>query len=106
AVVGLPDEKWIEAITAVVVPKDGAGGAPAEADLTQWVKERLAPFKVPKTVRFVEDLPRNASGKILKRELRDRFSGSVRGRAPAASRPDVQPTRRCRPRCRRARRGE
>ncbi|TWH22787.1 fatty-acyl-CoA synthase [Prauserella rugosa] len=75
AVVGLPDEKWIEAITAVVVPKDGAGGAPAEADLTQWVKERLAPFKVPKTVRFVEDLPRNASGKILKRELRDRFSG-------------------------------
>ncbi|MBB3052167.1 fatty-acyl-CoA synthase [Prauserella isguenensis] len=73
AVVGLPDEKWIEAITAVVVPK--GGGAPAEDELTQWVKDRLATFKVPKQVRFVDDLPRNASGKILKRELRDRFSG-------------------------------
>ncbi|MCP2254431.1 fatty-acyl-CoA synthase [Prauserella aidingensis] len=73
AVVGLPDEKWIEAITAVVVPK--GGGAPAGDELTQWVKDRLATFKVPKQVHFVDDLPRNASGKILKRELRDRFSG-------------------------------
>ncbi|GAA1204773.1 acyl-CoA synthetase [Prauserella alba] len=73
AVVGLPDEKWIEAVTAVVVPKDD--GLPDEDELTQWVKDRLSAFKVPKQVHFVDDLPRNASGKILKRELRDRFSG-------------------------------
>ncbi|MBB3661521.1 fatty-acyl-CoA synthase [Prauserella sediminis] len=73
AVVGLPDEKWIEAVTAVVVPKDD--GRPDEDELTQWVKDRLSAFKVPKQVHFVDDLPRNASGKILKRELRDRFSG-------------------------------
>ncbi|MFC4000557.1 acyl-CoA synthetase [Prauserella oleivorans] len=72
AVVGLPDEKWIEAITAVVVPKDKAV---AEDELTRWVKDRLASFKVPKRVHFVDDLPRNASGKILKRELRDRLAG-------------------------------
>ncbi|GAA1241169.1 acyl-CoA synthetase [Prauserella halophila] len=72
AVVGLPDEKWIEAVTAVVVPK--GGGEPGEDELTQWVHDRLATFKVPKQVHFVEDLPRNASGKILKRELRDRFA--------------------------------
>ncbi|PXY27018.1 acyl-CoA synthetase [Prauserella muralis] len=70
AVVGLADEKWIEAITAVVVPK----GEVSEQDLLGHVKGRLASFKVPKSVRFVDDLPRNASGKILKRELRDRFT--------------------------------
>lgn len=68
AVIGVPDEKWIEAITAVVVLRDGA--AATEAELTAHVKERLAPFKVPKAIRFAEGLPRNQSGKLLKRELR------------------------------------
>ncbi|MEU8437380.1 fatty acyl-CoA synthetase [Streptomyces sp. NPDC029216] len=69
AVVGLPDERWIEAVTAVVVPR----GEVTEAELMAYARERLAHFKAPKRVLFVEALPRNASGKILKRELRDRL---------------------------------
>ncbi|MER6683043.1 acyl-CoA synthetase [Streptomyces olivaceoviridis] len=71
AVVGLPDERWIEAVTAVVVPR----GEVTEEELIAHVKARLAPFKAPKRVLFAGELPRNASGKILKRELRDRFGG-------------------------------
>ncbi|PYE17959.1 fatty-acyl-CoA synthase [Williamsia limnetica] len=69
AVVGTPDEKWIEAITAVVVLRPDAGEVAAE-DLIAHVKEQIAPFKVPKRVVFVDELPRNQSGKLLKRELR------------------------------------
>ncbi|MDV6295930.1 MULTISPECIES: acyl-CoA synthetase [Rhodococcus] len=68
AVIGTPDEKWIEAVTAVVVLRDGADVD--ERELIDHVKQRLAPFKVPKLVRFVDTLPRNQSGKLLKRELR------------------------------------
>jgi fatty-acyl-CoA synthase len=70
AVIGLPDERWIEAVTAVVVPR----GEVSEAELLDHAREKLAHFKAPKRVVFVDELPRNASGKILKRELRDRFS--------------------------------
>ena len=70
AVVGLPDERWIEAVTAVVVPR----GEVSEAELIEHARERLPHFKAPKRVVFVTELPRNASGKILKRELRDRFT--------------------------------
>ncbi|WP_406213097.1 fatty acyl-CoA synthetase [Streptomyces decoyicus] len=82
AVIGLPDERWIEAVTAVVVRRtDGAGGAGdeaggeevGEAELIAAARARLAPFKAPKRVVFVDALPRNASGKVLKRELRARF---------------------------------
>ncbi|MGW4195247.1 acyl-CoA synthetase [Streptomyces sp. NPDC005004] len=69
AVIGLPDERWIEAVTAVVVPR----GEVTEDQLVAHVRETLPPFKAPKRVLFVAELPRNASGKILKRELRDRF---------------------------------
>ncbi|MFX1758502.1 acyl-CoA synthetase [Rhodococcus gordoniae] len=68
AVIGTPDEKWIEAVTAVVVLKDGH--ELDEVTLIDHVKQRLAPFKVPKAVRFADVLPRNQSGKLLKRELR------------------------------------
>ncbi|NEA98411.1 acyl-CoA synthetase [Streptomyces sp. SID13726] len=71
AVIGLPDERWIEAVTAVVVPR----GEVTEAELVDHAREKLAHFKAPKRVLFVDELPRNASGKILKRELRDRFAG-------------------------------
>ncbi|MFF0013892.1 acyl-CoA synthetase [Streptomyces sp. NPDC005374] len=71
AVIGLPDERWIEAVTAVVVPR----GEVTEAELIDHAREKLAHFKAPKRVLFVDELPRNASGKILKRELRDRFAG-------------------------------
>lgn len=70
AVIGLPDEKWIEAVTAVVVPR----GEVTEDELVAHAREKLPAFKAPKRVVFVEALPRNASGKILKRELRDRLS--------------------------------
>jgi fatty-acyl-CoA synthase len=71
AVIGLPDDRWIEAVTAVVVPR----GDVTEEDLIAHAREQLAHFKAPKRVVFVDELPRNASGKILKRELRDRFAG-------------------------------
>lgn len=67
AVVGRPDEKWIEAVTAYVVRK----GELTEERVIAHVKSRLAGFKVPKSVRFVDALPKNSSGKILKRTLRD-----------------------------------
>ncbi|MFF3906156.1 acyl-CoA synthetase [Streptomyces sp. NPDC001848] len=71
AVIGLPDERWVEAVTAVVVPR----GEVTEAELIAHVRDRLPHFKAPKRVLFVDELPRNASGKILKRELRSRFGG-------------------------------
>lgn len=71
AVIGLSDERWIEAVTAVVVPR----GEVTEEELVAHAREKLAPFKAPKRVVFVDELPRNASGKILKRELRDRLAG-------------------------------
>jgi fatty-acyl-CoA synthase len=71
AVIGLPDERWIEAVTAVVVPR----GEVTEDALIAHVREKLTAFKAPKRVLFVSELPRNASGKILKRELRERFGG-------------------------------
>ncbi|MFF8971802.1 acyl-CoA synthetase [Streptomyces sp. NPDC014995] len=70
AVIGLPDEKWIEVVTAVVVPR----GEVTEAELVAHARDTLAAFKAPKKVLFVDALPRNASGKILKRELRERFA--------------------------------
>lgn len=71
AVIGLPDDRWIEAVTAVVVPR----GEVTEAQLIDHAREKLPHFKAPKRVVFVDELPRNASGKILKRELRERFGG-------------------------------
>ncbi len=68
AVIGLPDPKWIEAVTAIVVLRPGH--APDAAALTAHAREHLAPFKVPKQFVFVDTLPRNTAGKLLKRELR------------------------------------
>ncbi|MFI8962893.1 fatty acyl-CoA synthetase [Streptomyces sp. NPDC053493] len=69
AVVGLPDDRWIEAVTAFVVPRAKV----TEAELLAHAREKLAHFKAPKRVVLVDSLPRNASGKILKRELRERY---------------------------------
>ncbi|MFF0863496.1 acyl-CoA synthetase [Nonomuraea sp. NPDC003560] len=71
AVFGVPDERWIEAVTAAVVLREGA--ALTAAELNAFLRERLASFKTPKNVVFVDALPKNASGKVLKRELRDAF---------------------------------
>lgn len=71
AVIPLPDAKWIEAVTAVVVLAPGA--EISEAALIEHARKSLAVFKVPKRIHFVETLPKNTAGKLLKRELRDRF---------------------------------
>jgi fatty-acyl-CoA synthase len=72
AVVGLPDPRWIEAVTAIVVIK---GGAMLDEDtVIRHCAGAMAHFKVPKRVIFVDALPKNPSGKLLKRELRQRFA--------------------------------
>ena len=71
AVIGIPDEKWGELVTAVVVGH--ANNALTEDEIIGYAKARIAAYKCPKKVIFVDDLPRNASGKILKRELRKPF---------------------------------
>ena len=73
AVIGLPDEKWIEAVSAVVVPKEDAETQNLREELQEHARAKLADFKRPKHIFFVDDLPRNAAGKILKRELREEF---------------------------------
>lgn len=68
AVIGVPDDTWGEAVKACVVPRPGSEVDPD--DIIAFTRERLAGFKVPKTVDVIEAMPRNASGKILRRELR------------------------------------
>jgi fatty-acyl-CoA synthase len=72
AVIGLPDPQWIEAVTAVVVLK--AGSTLTEESLMAACRERLGTFKVPKRVILTDALPKNPSGKLLKRELRLRYA--------------------------------
>jgi acyl-CoA synthetase (AMP-forming)/AMP-acid ligase II len=68
AVIGVPDEKWGEAVKAVCAPKPGHS---IDADsIITWSRERIAGFKVPKSIDVIEALPRNASGKILRKDLR------------------------------------
>ena len=68
AVIGVPSAKWGEEVKACVVPKPGA--AIDEADIIAWARARIAAFKAPKSVDVIPMMPRNASGKILRRELR------------------------------------
>ena len=68
AVIGVPDEKWGEAVKACVVLKVGA--AVSEADIIAHARKNIAGYKCPKSVDFIAALPRNPSGKILRRELR------------------------------------
>lgn len=67
-VIGVPDEKWGEAVKAIVVRGPDAEVTPQA--VISWTRERIAGFKVPKSVDFADELPRNPSGKILKKDLR------------------------------------
>jgi len=71
AVVGAPDERWGEAVTAVVVIEDGAGVT--EGDIEAACRDAIASYKKPRSVVFVDELPKTGSGKVLRRELRDQF---------------------------------
>ena len=71
AVIGVPDERWGETPKALVVRAPGA--APGEHEIIEWCRQRLAHYKCPTSVDWIEVLPRNPSGKILKRELREPY---------------------------------
>jgi fatty-acyl-CoA synthase len=72
AVIGLPDPHWVEAVTAIVVVKHGA--KLSEVEVMTHCTQTLGSYKRPKRVFFTDALPRNASGKVMKRELRARYS--------------------------------
>jgi fatty-acyl-CoA synthase len=71
AVIGVPDERWGEVGKALVVLRHGAEAS--AADLLAYLEGRLARYKIPKHVEWVESLPRSASGKVLKVPLRERY---------------------------------
>ncbi len=73
AVIGQPSERWGESPLAIVVPADGE--FPEAQDVLDYCNGKLAKFKMPRGVEFVEEIQRNPSGKILKRILRDAFPG-------------------------------
>jgi long-chain acyl-CoA synthetase len=71
AVIGVPDDVWGEAVKAIVVPAAGVEAGDAfGVELVAFARDRLAGYKLPKSVDYAETLPRNPSGKLLKRELR------------------------------------
>jgi len=71
AVVGIPDDKWGEAVKAFVVLKEGADLK--DDEIISYVRTQIAGYKCPKSINYVEELPRNPSGKILRREIRAPF---------------------------------
>jgi long-chain acyl-CoA synthetase len=72
AVVGLPDEEYGERVTAFIIPREGR--EVDAASLREYLKDRLAGFKVPKEFIVVDELPKTSTGKFLKREIRNRYS--------------------------------
>lgn len=71
AVIGVPDDRWGEAVKALVVASPDL--RPDPADIIAWARERIAAYKIPKSVDFIDALPRNPSGKVLRRELRQPY---------------------------------
>ncbi|MFC1947622.1 class I adenylate-forming enzyme family protein [Chloroflexota bacterium] len=71
AVIGIPDSYWVEKVHAVISLNEGA--AVTEEEIINFCKDKLARYKAPKSVEFIEAIPKNPSGKILKRELRDKY---------------------------------
>jgi fatty-acyl-CoA synthase len=71
AVIGLPDDRWGETVTAIVVANDKL---PTLEELRDFAGVELAPYKLPRQLLVVDALPRNLAGKVLKFELRERFT--------------------------------
>jgi acyl-CoA synthetase (AMP-forming)/AMP-acid ligase II len=76
-IVGLPHPRWFEGVTAFVVPKPGE--SITEEEIIGFCKERLAGYKVPKKVVIMGEIPKNPSGKILKKDLRKQFQDIYAG---------------------------
>lgn len=77
AVIGVPDEEWGQRVVAVVQPETGVTPGEELAErLTEHCRSRLAGFKTPRRIEFMEQLPRTPTGKMLRRELRDRYAAS------------------------------
>jgi fatty-acyl-CoA synthase len=75
AVIGIPDQRWGETVCAIVVLRPGESAT--EQDIVDFTQDKLARYKQPRSVLFVDALPRNPAGKVLKFELRDRFGGAT-----------------------------
>jgi len=71
AVIGVPDKNWGETVKAFVVLRDGM--KVTEEEIINFTRKQLAGFKRPRSIEFLESLPRNLSGKVLKKELREPF---------------------------------
>jgi acyl-CoA synthetase (AMP-forming)/AMP-acid ligase II len=84
AVIGVPDDKWVQRVHAVVV-LDAESCSP-ETELDAWCRERLAGYKRPRSYEFTAALPRNALGKVLKRELRGAHDTAVKAERRVPSR--------------------
>jgi acyl-CoA synthetase (AMP-forming)/AMP-acid ligase II len=78
AVIGVPDERWGERVHAVVVLR--AGAVVTAAELLAHARERLAGYKCPKSVEFTAELPKNVTGKVLKKDLRAQHADDPGGR--------------------------
>ena len=76
-IVGLPHPRWIEAVTAFVVPKPGE--SITEEEIIQFCKQNLAGYKVPKKVVVLNEIPKNPSGKVLKKDIRNQFKDLYQG---------------------------
>jgi fatty-acyl-CoA synthase/long-chain acyl-CoA synthetase len=72
SIIGVPDEKWGEVPLAILVPRDPSA-PPTLDDLTEFCRTRLASYKRPRRVEILDELPRNAGGKVLKRALREKY---------------------------------
>jgi fatty-acyl-CoA synthase len=75
AVIGVDDEKFGQVLKAYVVKSNGA--SVSVDDVKKQVKDNLARYKVPKDVVFIEELPRNATGKVLKKELKEKHEAEA-----------------------------
>jgi acyl-CoA synthetase (AMP-forming)/AMP-acid ligase II len=71
AVIGVPSERWGEEVKAIIVPK--LGRTPREDDIIAWARERIAAFKAPKSIDVIDAFPRTATGKVLRRHLREKY---------------------------------